>query len=257
MSTPILLCGDARTLVPDATGLDCMITDPPYSDHVHASAVSQSKKRGARKREFGFEALTQEDRLAIASWAKQVSRWSVVYSDIESTHLLRSSCSGLATYIRTVPWIRWSMPQLSGDRPPQGREDLLIFHAPMGEGPDPVSDLVLYYGQQKGRKAWNGPGNLTHLAHKCLRGEGKHRAEKPLDQALDLVSWFSDPGETVFDPFMGAGTFGLACRILGRGYVGVEKDPEWHAKATARIMSDTLSDRDHERHGRWLESKQK
>ena len=43
----------------------------------------------------------------------------------------------------------------------------------------------------KGRKRWSGPGNLTHLAHLALRGEGKHKAEKPLDQALDLVSFFS------------------------------------------------------------------
>jgi site-specific DNA-methyltransferase (adenine-specific) len=54
-----------------------------------------------------------------------------------------------------------------------------------------------------------------------LRGEDKHKAEKPLDQALDLVEWFSDEGETVFDPFAGSGTIGLACRILGRSYLGI------------------------------------
>jgi DNA modification methylase len=108
------------------------------------------------------------------------------------------------------------------------------------------------YGQATGKKSWNGPGSLIGLSHLALRGEGKHKAEKPLDQCLDLVSWFSNPGELVFDPFAGRGTFGLACRILGRSYLGCEVNPEEHAKASARLAS-SLSDRDRERLKRYCE----
>jgi site-specific DNA-methyltransferase (adenine-specific) len=228
---------DARELTPiEARDFDVMLTDPPYSRHVHKSAVSQSKGGGTRKREFGFEHLDAGLRRHVGALAANVKRWSVVYSDVEhATYLRVSGQAAGATYVRTMPWIRWSMPQLSGDRPPQGFEALLLFwgHSPAGE------------------KSWNGPGNLTHLSHTCLRGEEKHRAEKPLDQALDLVSWFSEPGETVLDPFAGSGVMGLACRLLGRSYCGLELDPEWATRARARLDAP-LSARDQERVSRWL-----
>jgi site-specific DNA-methyltransferase (adenine-specific) len=222
-------------LLPDdyIRNFDVMITDPPYSDHVHKNATSQSKGRGTRKRELGFESLSRKARKAIGNWASLVKRWSVVYSDVEHSNWLSLAVQARgAEYIRTMPWVRWSMPQLSGDRPPQGFEHVLCFHP-------------------KGKKRWNGPGSLTHLSHLALRGEEKHKCEKPLDQALDLVSFFSDVGETIFDPFAGNGTIGLACRLLGRGYTGIELDPEWAEKAQLRLTNH-ISDRDTERIARWL-----
>jgi site-specific DNA-methyltransferase (adenine-specific) len=225
---------DALSLPSDYAGnFDVMLTDPPYSDHVHKNATSQSKGRGTRKRELGFESLSRKARKAVGTWAASVKRWSIVYSDVEHSNWLSLAVQARGTeYIRTMPWVRWSMPQLSGDRPPQGFEHVLCFHP-------------------KGRKHWNGPGNLTHLAHLALRGEEKHKCEKPLDQALDIVSFFSDVGESIFDPFAGNGTFGLACRLLGRNYVGIELDQEWAARAQARI-GGAITDRDTERVARWL-----
>jgi DNA methylase len=214
-----------------------MITDPPYREHVHKKAVSQSLKGGVRERNFGFEHLTPALRRHTARIAATVRRWSVIYSDIESLTWWRISLQAAgAKYVRPVPWVRWSMPQLSGDRPPTGCEMITVA-----------------YGSAKGKKSWNGPGNLTALAHKCLRGAEKHKAEKPLDQALDLVNWFSEPGECVVDPFAGSGTIGVACALLGREYYGIELDPVWAEAARKRIAAaDTLNDRDQERLSRWL-----
>jgi hypothetical protein len=225
--------GDCRYFAwPDA---DCLITDPAYSAHVHEAAISHGPIRGVRHRDLGFEPLTPELRHWTCIRAAQVKRWVCICSDIESvgTWATELEAAG-AHYIRTIPWVRWSMPQMSGDRPTQGSEM-----------------IVIGYGYGKGRKHWNGPGNLTHLDHKSLRGETKHKAEKPLDLCLSLVQWFSDEGERVMDPFAGAGTFGLACRILHRGYVGTEKDAVWAAYATQRIQTAALSPRDVERYNRW------
>lgn len=230
---------DCRSLATWVPQFDAMITDPPYRAHVHKNATSQSKVRGTRKRDLGFDYLDPTLRRYVGWCAANVKKWSVAYSDVESINWLRISAQATgATYIRSIPWVRWSMPQLSGDRPPTGCEFIVCF-----------------WGAQRGAKHWNGPGNLTHLAHKCLRGEGKHKAEKPLDQCLDLVNWFSDPGDTVFDPFVGSGTIGVACAILDRSYVGCELNPEWAAKANERIAlakQGKLSDRDKERAERWL-----
>lgn len=228
-------CRDCHlALPPDDT--DVMIVDPPFSKHVHKSATSHSfgkNGRGVRKRDLGFGHITPSLRRYIATCAGRVKRWSVIFTDVESVGLWKKALGKL--YVRSIPWVRWSMPQLSGDRPPQGCEMVVLAHP-------------------KGRKRWSGPGNLTHLAHKCLRGAGKHKAEKPLDQMLDLVSWFSEPGELVYDPCAGSGTVGLACRILGRRYVGVELQRVW-AKHAQRRLKAPLSPRDQVRYDRWQASK--
>ena len=220
---------------------DVMIVDPPYAAHVHKSAVSQSIGGGSRSRDLGFEYLSPELRRRIARFAALTKRWSIIYTDIESMAWWRISLLAAgATYIRAIPWVRWSMPQLSGDRPTTGCEMLMIA-----------------YGSGKGKKRWNGPGNLLSFTHTCLRGEGKHKTEKPLDQLLDLVSYFSDSGETVFDPCSGSGTTGLACKLLGRQFVGLEIDATWAEFANARRTNEKLSARDQSRLDWWRECQAK
>lgn len=246
MSPPVHMTqGNALKLVTPAYAarFHALLTDPPFSKHVHESATSQSKGGGTRKRDLGFDYLRPCDRMAIASWAQSVKRWSVIYSDVESVNWLRISCEAAgAEYVRTVPWVRWSMPQLSGDRPPQGFEALLVCHRQ-------------HVGPKGGRRAlgkrWSGPGNLTAFQHSCLRGDEKNKAEKPLDQALDLVSWFTEPGELVLDPYAGRATIGLACRLLGRGYQGFEIRAREFEQARRRLEAP-LSARDVSRVERYI-----
>lgn len=272
-ASQIVYHADCRSIpVESLAGVHTLITDPPYSEYVHANAASCGSKalgkpgngrQGVRDRDLGFVAIDDELRTYIARAAAAVKRWGVVYSDVESAHVWREACTGAgATYIRPTAWIRWSQPQLSGDRPPTGFEILSVF-----------------WGSDRGAKSWNGRGNLIEWAHedprdeaeawylqefdavrhKALRGSGKHRTEKPLDQALDLVCYFSDPGHTVYDPCSGAGTTGVACALLDRSFVGCELDGYWAEFAQGRISlaNDSpadLSERDRERVARWLES---
>jgi site-specific DNA-methyltransferase (adenine-specific) len=52
-----------------------------------------------------------------------------------------------------------------------------------------------------------------------------------------LVNWWTDPGETVLDPFMGSGTTGRACAEMGRDFIGIEIDPTYYAIAERRIQA--------------------
>lgn len=221
-----------------------VLCDPPYRAAVHEKSSTQSKAgptAGFVHRPLGFKSLSYSLRRTIASFAQACSGWTLIYSDVESTNVWRHTLEAHGLdYIRTMPWVRWSMPQKTGDRPGTGWEAITVY-AP------------------KGRKAWNGSSNIleipgepvTCLRERCLRGEDKHPTEKPLDQALSLVSWFSNPGDLVFDPTCGAATFGLACRLLSRDFLGCERDPKWSEYGSTRL-SAPLSDRDRERVSRYV-----
>lgn len=66
-----------------------------------------------------------------------------------------------------------------------------------------------------------------------------HPAVFPLQLAHDhIVSW-SNPGDTILDPFMGSGTTGLAAISESRSFIGVEINPEYFNIAKERIEGIT------------------
>lgn len=62
-----------------------------------------------------------------------------------------------------------------------------------------------------------------------------HPAMTPLKLMERLIDIFTDSGETVLDPFMGVGTTGVACKKLGRKFIGIEINPEYYKIADKRI----------------------
>jgi site-specific DNA-methyltransferase (adenine-specific) len=66
----------------------------------------------------------------------------------------------------------------------------------------------------------------------------KHPAPFPLALASDHVVTWSNPGDTVYDPFMGSGTTARACVALGRNYIGSEISEEYIARANEQIQKD-------------------
>jgi len=50
-----------------------------------------------------------------------------------------------------------------------------------------------------------------------------------------LIIMLTDETDTIFDPFMGSGTTGVACMQLGRNFIGCEIDPTYYAIAEKRI----------------------
>ena len=80
------------------------------------------------------------------------------------------------------------------------------------------------------------PGNLKVDYKK----KADHPAQKPLEVMRHLVSSFSKEGQSVFDPFMGTGSTGLAALELRREFIGVEQSENYYNKALQKIKE--LSD---------------
>jgi DNA modification methylase len=77
--------------------------------------------------------------------------------------------------------------------------------------------------------------NLWTYANGGQNAVGGHPATFPIDLARDhIISW-SNPGELVLDPFLGSGTAGVACKELGRNFIGIEFVQSYFDIAKKRI----------------------
>lgn len=220
----------------DDGAVDVILTDPPYSAHVHANMssgtamkkqVDGGKGGGIPRITLPFGNLQQYD--FAQDLPRVAKRWALSFCAVEDFGAYRDAV-GPSNWIRGGIWHKPnSMGQLTGDRPANAYEGIAIMH-------------------RKTKKQWNGRGSfaywsaeldaeLAHYQHNGTRGEkGRHPNQKPLPLCLELVAKFTNRGETVLDPFCGSGRIGEACVLLGRNYIGLDSDVEWVGKASERLM---------------------
>ena len=65
--------------------------------------------------------------------------------------------------------------------------------------------------------------------------EPKHPAQKPVKLLKHIIEIASNPGDVVFDPFMGVGSTGVAAMELGRKFGGVEIQKDYFDASCKRI----------------------
>ena len=62
----------------------------------------------------------------------------------------------------------------------------------------------------------------------------EHPCQMPLEVMTNIISLLPDDC-IIIDPFMGSGTTGVACKLLGKSFIGVEIDREYFDVAKERI----------------------
>ena len=211
--------------------VDVTITDPPYEAEAHAKGMRTKKDIGSSgpgvvSSPLPFAAITQWDRMSMAREICRVTRrWILVFCQVEASPLWRMALeAGDAEYIRTMVWVKPdAQPQLTGDRPGMGYESIVVAHRP-------------------GRKRWNGGGKCGVFDFNKNGRHGAagapHPTTKPLPLMRELVSLFSNPGETVLDVCAGSGSTGVACNQLGRNFLGWELDETYFGIAQRRLNGD-------------------
>lgn len=198
----------------DDSSVDCVLSDPPYSSRTHEGARTGSWSRDgdSPNKLLTFDSITPEQFVEFARQAVRVSkRWVITFCDWRYAHLLEDV--GL---VRLGAWFKNNpAPQFTGDRPAQGWEAIAILHRP-------------------GKKRWNGGGKAATWIYNKVNAED-HPSQKPLDILRDIIEKFSDPGETILDPFAGSASTGVACIQTGRSFVGIEKDEKFFQVAQKRL----------------------
>ena len=62
-----------------------------------------------------------------------------------------------------------------------------------------------------------------------------HPTQKPEKLMAKLILASSNPGDLVFDPFLGSGTTSVTAKKLGRHYLGIEQNPQYCVFAEKRL----------------------
>lgn len=75
----------------------------------------------------------------------------------------------------------------------------------------------------------------------CMRperlSEPKHPTQKPIALLEHIIKLTTNPGDIVFDPFMGVGSTGVAAINLNRRFIGIEKQEDYALAAKKRISN--------------------
>ena len=103
--------------------------------------------------------------------------------------------------------------------------------------------------QKPGKVKWY---DQTHRVENIIRPEPwarkiiptaeDHPTAKPVGLFARFISWHTQQGDLVLDPFLGGGTAAVACTDLARRWIGFELDPKWvaYSEKRAKVSQDQL-----------------
>lgn len=200
-----LYLGDCRDILPTLPKVAHIITDPPYSERTHKGHDDVA----AGKRRDGAERLAEQ-------FAESTDGWIVWMTDHTLAPTITQRLEGVGRYVfAPLPYFHPGRSvRLAGDGPSSWTDWLVVSR----------TSALHRWGTLRGGYV-AGPG-----------WDDKERmGGKPTRLMQLIVSDYSRPGELVCDPFMGAGTTGVACAKEGRDFIGIEIDPDAFDIACRRI----------------------
>jgi modification methylase len=94
------------------------------------------------------------------------------------------------------------------------------------------------------RSDWVLPICTGHERLKNEQGDKAHPTQKPESLLHRILVGSTNPGDVVLDPFFGTGTTGAVAKMLGRDFIGIEREEAYRKVATKRIANVRKFDRE-------------
>lgn len=207
--------GDCREYIPKVKA-DLIIMDPPYD--IKSTRGGGGFGRSKQKFYSGLDGLSEglsedvfKDCLAMTHNMYVWGNWRAIVGYIEQSHGYNTN---LLSWHKSNP-----IPTCSNKYLTDTEYCLFI----RGKG------VKVYGGFADHKTYWITPLNTAD------KKKYNHPTIKPLDIIRTMIRNSCPPGGTVFDPFMGSGTTGVAAVLEGRNFIGCEIDPGYYKTAEQRI----------------------
>jgi DNA modification methylase len=243
-----LYLGDCRDILPALGNVDLAVTSPPYD--------------GLREYGETFDGL--DCREVITGLAKNLKDggvivWNVADATVNGSetgtsfrHALHGMECGLNLH-DTMIYIKGNVNFPESNRYFSGFEYMFVFSNGRPKTFNPIKDRRNKWAGS----AMHGTDRQFDGTTKQIHGKGKiiestgtrfnywlmnnkggdtgHPAPMPYAMAADHIASWSNPGDTVLDPFAGSGTTGIAAVRAGRTFIGIEREPKYFEIACKRI----------------------
>lgn len=200
--------------------IDLIVTDPPYQIYTTGGGMylqddkKYVKELDAISNGFSEEILDQMCRLM-----KKINIY-LFCSQKQIIPLLDYFVTRRGCNYNIISWHKTNPIPACGNKYLTDTEYILFFR----------ERGVKIYGNYKTKKTWYAtPLNVAD------KKKYNHPTIKPVDILQNLIVNSSKEGELVLDPFMGVGSTGVACKHLGRDFVGIEIDKTYYDTAVERI----------------------
>ncbi len=239
-------CIKAMNELPEAS-IDLIFADPPYNlqlrgdlhrpDNSRVDAVDDAWDSFAS---FGaYDEFTK-------SWLKAARRllkpngaiW--VVGSYHNIFRVGSAMQNAGFWIlNDVVWRKSNpMPNFRGKRFTNAHETLIW--ASRGEGAKYTFNYEALKALNEGvqmRSDWVLPICTGHERLKDENGDKAHPTQKPESLLHRVLVATTNPGDVVLDPFFGTGTTGAVAKMLGRDFIGIEREAAYRKVAEKRIAS--------------------
>jgi site-specific DNA-methyltransferase (adenine-specific) len=223
-----------RTL--PAASVDAVIVDPPYGTTDLAwdvapplaewwAEINRITKERAIVAVFSAQPFTSE----VIAANRRHYRYELIWSKTKAVGFLDANRRPLRAHENILIFARRFMGSIYNPQKTPGKP----YRSKHGGG----RASRHYRSHQKIETINTGdrhPKSVLQFAHD--RG-GIHPTQKPVALIEWLVKSYTNPGDVVFDGYMGSGTTGEACMRQGRRFIGVELDRGYFNHARRRITS--------------------
>lgn len=219
-----LILGDCLEVMAEMAAVDHVICDPPFEalmHELHASTRLRRTDGGNERSGLTFVGINEIRPAFAALVAEKSNGWFLAFCNAEGVGEWRKAVVATPMKFKTTCiWVKPDcLPKLNGQGPAVGYEPFITVWA------------------GNGYAKWNAGGKrgvYTHLTNPPTR-EGTHPTEKPLRLMDELLSDFTNFGQTVLDPFMGSGSTIVSCVRTGRIGTGIEQKMEYFDLACRRV----------------------
>jgi len=228
-----------------AASIDLIFADPPYNlqlkgdlhrpDNSKVDAVDNDWDR--------FDSFAQYDSFT-RDWLKAAKRllkpngalW--VIGSYHNVFRIGTELQNQGYWIlNDVIWRKSNpMPNFRGKRLTNAHETLIW--ASRDEGAKYTFNYEALKALNEGiqmRSDWLLPICTGHERLKNAKGEKAHPTQKPESLLHRLLVATTNAGDVVLDPFFGTGTTGAVAKMLGRNYIGIERETAYREVAAKRL----------------------
>ncbi len=217
---------------------DMIFADPPYFLSNGGISVSNGKVVCVDKGEWDKGGTPESINAFNHEWIFQCRRKLKANGTIwisGTYHNIFSVASQLADLgfkiLNVVTWVKTNPPDNISHRVMKHSTEFIIWAR--------KSEKQLHFYNYELMEKLNGGKQMTDVwrlpaVAPWEKSCGKHPTQKPLALLTRIILASTQPGQWILDPFAGSSTTGIAATLVGRRFLGIEREEEFVALSRAR-----------------------